>query len=153
MKKWVCENERVKMKGWESERVKVGEWKWLREWESEIERLREIKWDMRVLVRVCNRVKERETVRVRISKHNQIYASANQIYDIIDEYVWASIQIIVVRRSNPTWASFLYKLLKTFTRFWIPQGLLAKRVKVKKWKRIRVRVQAREFEGERVRVR
>lgn len=145
MREWKWKGERV--------RVKVGEWKWLREWESEIERLREIKWDMRVLVRVCNRVKERETVRVRISKHNQIYASANQIYDIIDEYVWASIQIIVVRGSNPTWASFLYKLLKTFTRFWTPQGLLAKRVKVKKWKRIRVRVQAREFEGERVRVR
>lgn len=45
MKKWVCENERVTVKSWESERVKVGEWTWLREWESEIERLRETEWD------------------------------------------------------------------------------------------------------------
>lgn len=40
MKKWVCENERVKMKGWESEsesgRVKMIER--VREWDREIER-------------------------------------------------------------------------------------------------------------------
>ena len=61
---WESENERVRE--WESESGRVKMIERVREWESEIERLREIKWDMRVLVRVCNRVKERETVRVNI---------------------------------------------------------------------------------------
>ena len=146
MSVWEWESDSEKLREWESESGGVNMIERVREWDREIERDSGI---VGVIVTECNRVKEKETVRVRISKHNQIYASATQIYDLKDQYVWASIQIIVVMGSNPTWASFLYKLLKSFTRFWIPQGLLAKRVKVKKWKRMR----ESEWERQSLRVR
>ena len=41
---------------------------------------------------------------------------------------WASMQIVMVVGSDPTWVNFLYQLLNAFTQFWIPQVSLTGRL-------------------------
>ena len=61
--------------------------------------------------------------------------------------------------SNPTWANFLYQLLKAFTQIWIPQVSLQEREleAVREWEKERERVRDQEkervWESERLRVR
>ena len=69
------------------------------------------------------------------------------------------ILIVIVVGSNPTWANFLYQLLKAFTQIWIPQVSLQEREleAVREWEKERERVRDQEkervWESERLRVR
>lgn len=51
--------------------------------------------------------------------------------------------------SNPTWANFLYQLLKAFTQMWIPQVSLREREleTVREWEKERESERSRERES------
>lgn len=63
------------------------------------------------------------------------------------------ILIVIVVGSNPTWANFLYQLLKAFTQMWIPQVSLREREleTVREWEKEREWEIKRKRECERVR--